>query len=61
MTSIQCRMARAALRLTVSSLANKANIAVSTLTLFENNRKMRRSTIDTIEQFFLDTGQIQFL
>ena len=61
MTPMQCRMARAALRLTVRSLASKMNMATSTLTLFENNRKTHHLTIDSIEQYFLDTGQIQFL
>ena len=61
MTPIQCRMARSALRLTIKELANTLNITTFTLTYFENDKKVHQSIVNTIESWFLDTEQIQFL
>ena len=61
MTPTQCRMARAALRFTVRDLADAIEIAPSTLTLFENNKRVSFQTTETIREWFLNTGQIQFL
>ena len=61
MTPRQCRMARSALDLTVRGLAEKVGIAPSTVTLFENGKKVRWESMDTMEQWFISTGQIQFL
>lgn len=46
----QCRMARAALGLSVSELGKAAEVRPSTVSHFENGGDSRRSTVDALQR-----------
>ena len=61
MTPTQCRMARAALGWTIRSLADRANVAPSTINHFEKGRHVHEDSIKAIEATFAESNEIQFV
>ncbi len=61
LTSLQCRMARAALRWTVTDLAERVPASRNTISRFESEKsKPTRATIAQMRQVFEGEG-VQFL
>ena len=61
MTPTQCRMARAALGWTIRSLADRANVAPSTINHFEKGRHVHENSIMSIETILTESNEIQFV
>jgi hypothetical protein len=55
----QCRMARAALKISVRDLAAKARVGVNTIVRFEGGEKLQDRTIDAI-RIALEKGGVEF-
>nr|WP_312798591.1 transcriptional regulator [Tianweitania sp.] len=60
MTPVQCRMARAALRLGVRELANLADVSTNTVTRFEAGEALKSSTVSHL-QSVLEKSGIEFI
>src|SRR5262245_47389098 len=54
--AVQCRMARAALSLSVRKLAAAARVSSQTIVRFERGEKIRPSTITSLRQVFEAAG-----
>ena len=61
MTPIQCRMARAALQLTIVQLANMADSNRTSIVNFEQGRACHRVTRAKLQRALEGTGVIQFV
>ncbi len=60
MTPQQCRMARAAIKMTTLQLAEQAGVTQTTLNRFENGKDFYQSTADKLEKALLSTGKVRF-
>lgn len=60
MTPIQCKMARAALGLSVVELAKLSNINKNTVVKFESGGDTYTSTADKLRDALESTGQVRF-
>ena len=59
LAAVQCRMARAALRLGVRDLAARTGLSRTTITMFEGGRsEPTLETLTTIQKVFEDAGLI---
>ena len=58
MTPMQCRMARAALELSTSSLAHMARVGVNTVNRFETGQDARMSSVNAIQRALESAGVI---
>lgn len=59
MLPVQCRMARAALGLSVRKLAAAARVAPQTIVRFERGEKLRPRTVTSLRQV-LEAGGVEF-
>lgn len=60
MNPAQCRMARAALRLTTQQLADMASVGLNTVNRFEQGQPPRQSSVDAM-QTCLEAAGVIFL
>ena len=67
MLPVQCRMARAAIGLSVRKLAAAAKVSPETVLRFERGEKLRKRTIDSLRQVleaagleFTEAGNLEF-
>jgi transcriptional regulator with XRE-family HTH domain len=56
---VQCRMARAAIGLSVKKLAAAAKVSPETVLRFERGEKLRKRTIDSLRQV-LEAAGLEF-
>jgi predicted transcriptional regulator len=61
MTPSQCRMARAALGMTISDLAQRATVAPNTISRFEAGKTMPISSTVTVLQTALESAGVIFI
>ena len=59
MLPVQCRMARAAIGLSVRKLAAAAKVSPETVLRFERGEKLRKRTIDSLRQV-LEAAGLEF-
>ena len=59
MLPVQCRMARAAIGLSVKKLAAAAKVSPETVLRFERGEKLRKRTIDSLRQV-LEAACLEF-
>jgi len=57
--AVQCRMARAALKLSVRELAARAKVATDTITRFEAGKELKARTIEAV-QHALEKAGVEF-
>ncbi|MBB2971437.1 transcriptional regulator [Mesorhizobium sp. RMAD-H1] len=60
MTPVQCRMARAALRLGVLDLAKLAEVSTNTIVRFERGEDLKQTTVDHLRSV-LEAAGIEFI
>lgn len=60
-TPVQCRMARAGLRLGVRELGKLADVSPNSVARFERGENMHRRTIKTIKEALEDAGAEFFI
>ena len=60
MLPVQCRMARAALGLSIKKLAAAARVATKTIVRFERGDKLRPRTVTSLRQV-LEAGGVEFI
>ena len=58
-TSLQCRMARAALGLGVRELASAAKVSIDTVARFERGDELKERTIDALQRA-LESAGVEF-
>src|SRR5664280_154364 len=58
MTSGQCRMARAALKMGVRELAELARVSTNTVTRFEQNELLRSRTVEALQRALEASGAV---
>jgi transcriptional regulator with XRE-family HTH domain len=56
---VQCRMARAAIGLSVKKLAAAAKVAPDTIVRFERGERLRKRTVDSLRQV-LEAAGLEF-
>ncbi len=59
MLPVQCRMARAAIGLSVKKLAAAAKVAPDTIVRFERGERLRKRTVDSLRQV-LEAAGLEF-
>ena len=59
MLPVQCRMARAAIGLSVKKLAAAAKVSADTIVRFERGESLRKRTVDSLRQV-LEAAGLEF-
>lgn len=58
MDPIQCRMARAAIGLSIAEFAKLADVSTNTVVRFEGGEELKAATVDQLTSAFLEQGVV---